>query len=371
MPRHHFDPAPPDRVVTCPSCRGKCRVRSTSTGKVMRCPRCHAVLRFDVDPPETGSIDTAQPQRQRAQYDDDEDDGTPYVAHAPDANRPYVEPEPDPIEDIEIRRRKPPPFVAPLWRGVYDFPWQPSGLRAWFMFGIGFTFVAFMAAAVHYALDLYQNSDWTKAGIFQTVLRLYVAAFGLFVVWTGTFAIPFFLESINSGAAGHYEVQSPDDSIGEKFFTFLGMVWVYALCAVPLGILAAPLQWFLGSMAIALSLVPSTILIFPVGVLCMLANNSKMNLWNFEVASKFLARPSVWLILYTMSTLLFGICFALGYLTIGLYEDFIFLAPVTGFVWSACFLIYGRLLGRVAWIVSGAQEEAWRDARRWKRVISR
>ena len=56
-------------------------------------------------------------------------------------------------------------------------------------------------------------------------------------------------------------------------------------------------------------------------------------------------------------------CLALGYLTIAEYSHFLFLAPLTGFVWSACLLIYGRLLGRVAWVVTGGHELSQRETR--------
>jgi hypothetical protein len=40
----------------------------------------------------------------------------------------------------------------------------------------------------------------------------------------------------------------------------------------------------------------------------------------------------------------------LGYYTIG--ELLLFLLPLTAAAWSACLLIYARLIGRVAWVVS-------------------
>ncbi len=42
----------------------------------------------------------------------------------------------------------------------------------------------------------------------------------------------------------------------------------------------------------------------------------------------------------------------------------LFLSPVTGCVWSACLLIYGRLLGRVAWVITGEHERTERMTRR-------
>jgi hypothetical protein len=68
-----------------------------------------------------------------------------------------------------------------------------------------------------------------------------------------------------------------------------------------------------------------------------------------------------------MSAVLLLPCVGLGYLTIAHYDRFLFLFPMTGFAWSACLLIYGRLLGRVGWIITGEQERAEREARRRRR----
>jgi len=130
------------------------------------------------------------------------------------------------------------------------------------------------------------------------------------------------------------------------------------------------LRPFLGFGVFGWSLVPSTILVFPIVLLCVLANNSWWMLGNREVLRNLLLRPHVLLILYLMSVLLLSPCVALGYLTIIDYGHFIFLAPLTGFVWSACLLVYGRLLGRVGWIITGGQELANRKARRRRKTAS-
>jgi hypothetical protein len=369
MSEKRSEQTPASQVLVCSNCQGKFRIRPTSAGKMLRCPHCRNLVSSGAAPVQPGpaAARSASQVRTSASRSEDEGDQALYAARPAEANRPLDEPEIDPVEDIEIRRKKPPPFVAPLWVGVYGFPWHPSGIRAWLLFGIGFSLVAFMAAAVHYVLDLYESTDFIRAGIWQRVLPLYVAAFGLFLVWTGTFAGSFFLETIRGGAAGHNEVDRPDDTIAEKFFTFLGLAWVFLLCAAPLGILLAPLQWHFGARIMGWSLIPSTILIFPLGLLSSMANDSRLNILNGEVVGNSLRHPLTILILYVMSVPLLAVCIALGFLTIGNYEQFIFLAPLTGFAWSACLLIYGRLLGRVAWIITGEQEEALRDARRVKK----
>jgi hypothetical protein len=101
------------------------------------------------------------------------------------------------------------------------------------------------------------------------------------------------------------------------------------------------------------SFAPSAIVFFPLILLGLLANGSLWAFWNSQVLLGLMRGPHVLLILYFMSALLLAPCVALGRLTIGDYTHFLFLAPVTGFVWSTCLLIYGRLLGRVSWVIMG------------------
>src|SRR6202011_5831350 len=113
---------------------------------------------------------------------------------------------PDEIENIEVRRRRPPAPRAPLWLGVYDFPWHPSALRCWFLSGIGLSLVALMGAALSYVIDLYQASDLGQGSIWSRVFILYMKGFVLFLLWTGTYAGSFFLATIEDTAAGNRKV---------------------------------------------------------------------------------------------------------------------------------------------------------------------
>jgi len=356
-------------ILVCPSCRSKCRARAGST-RTLRCPRCGTLLRSAPEPVAGGArsaIEAPRPRPETRPAADDEEDAGGYAAHAPARTRPVEEPEPDEVENIEVRRKRPPAPRLPLWWGVYGFPWHPSALRAWFLFGFGLTLVALMAAGLHYVIDLYVNSDMGVGSIWSRVFILYMKGFVLFLLWTGTFASGFFLATIQDTAAGNPKVDWPDDSIWEKFLTFFYLLWIFLCAAVPFGIAAAPLQGELGFGIFAWSLVPSAIFVLPFVLLCALTNNSWWMFWNTDIVRNLLGRPVVLLVLYVMSAVLVAPCVALGYLTIMHYDSFVFLAPLTGFVWSACLLIYGRLLGRVGWVISGEHELAQHEARRQKK----
>jgi hypothetical protein len=352
-------------VLVCPSCRGKCRALAAAARKALRCPRCGAAIR-----PNSGSsqVITIQPARSSSPGQVvravlvEEVESVAYTAQGPESTRPLEMPEPDPIEDIEVRRKRPPAPRAPLWSGVYDFPWHACALRAWFLFGIGLSLVALMGAGLSYVINLY-NAGNTGSMIFFRVFILFMKGFVLFFFWTGTYAGGFFLATIEDTAGGNPKVDWPDDSIWEKFLTFLYVCWIFLVSAIPFGIAASPLKPALGFTVFAWSLVPSAVLVFPIVLMSALSNNSWGLLWNWEVLRHLLLRPHVLLLLYVMSALLLAPCLALGYLTIADYSHFLFLAPLTGFVWSACLLIYGRLLGRVGWVVTGGHELAQRETR--------
>jgi hypothetical protein len=306
------------------------------------------------------------PQTRRPTHlDDDEDCGDPtYVACEAEAKRTGDLPEPDQLE--EARHRRPPAPVAPLWWGVYTFPWHAGGLRAWFLCGIGFGIVALIACGLHFAIDLYKESEFGRGGIYVRVMMLYTTGLIAFLVWTGAYAATFFLATIQDTAAGTQDVAWPDQGIWEAFLAFLYMSWLFACSAVPLGLAASLLQPALGSSVYGWSLIPSTILVFPFVLFSAMASNSWVG-FDVKVCVSMVARPGVLLILWLMSALVMACAVGLGYLTIGNYAEYLFLSPLTGFVWSACLFIYARLLGRVGWLITGGDELARRPARRRRR----
>src|SRR6266446_5641888 len=185
-------------LLVCPSCRSKCRARA-GTAKAFRCPRCGTVLRPDASqsdadlggqPAESARdrlaarpepAENARGKQAAGPVEDAESEEGAYAAHAPVRVRPVEEPEPDEVENIEVRRKRPPAPRVPLWWGVYGFPWHPSALRAWFLFGIGLMLVALMGAGLHYVIDLYASGDMAGS-IWLRVFILYMKAFVLFLL---------------------------------------------------------------------------------------------------------------------------------------------------------------------------------------------
>src|SRR5207244_2170726 len=113
-----------------------------------RCPRCGADL--GVAPRRAGDT----PARRPPAGDGDEGEGSYGIAAAEEpARRP---PPPFPAGEPAEEPQPPEPPAHPLLQGVYGYPWQMEHLRAWFLFGLGFSIVALLGAALHHIIILYQ-----------------------------------------------------------------------------------------------------------------------------------------------------------------------------------------------------------------------
>jgi hypothetical protein len=228
---------------------------------------------------------------------------------------------------------------------------------------VGLTVTALIAAAMHFALNLYEDTESQLGRMYGIAARLIIRALIVIFIWTTAYASTFFLSVVQDTASGTQNVVWSKHALWEAFLAFLYMAWLFVCSTVPFAMLVAPLRPAFGHGVFAWSLLPSIVLVFPFVLLSSLASQSLFG-FHGAVIVALLLRPYVLVVLWTMSTLLLGFSVALGYLTIGRYSDFVFLAPVTGFTWSACLLIYARLLGRVAWIITGEADRAMYRARR-------
>jgi len=340
------DPVGTWAVLVCPSCQARSRVRAEAAHRKALCPRCKTVI-----PPQAPAAALAPP-----------DDTYGVLSAGPPPPPAPALPRRREVEaELVYSEAEPPPVPAfPLWQGVYGFPWHPGTLRAWFLFGLGLSLVALMGWWLRWLILNYLNL-W----IFILVMKGFV----LFLLWTGAYAGDYFFETVQDTAAGIDRVKWPDGGVKEKVFSFLYLFWLFVYTAIPLALLVTPLRFVLGTQVFFWSLIPSFLFVFPLGLLSSLANDSGTVVWNGNVFASLVRKPLTWLQFFAVTPLLLFFCLVLGALTI--WGQLVFLVPVTGYVWSACLLIYGRLLGRVAWVISGAAEQAEAAVRRAKRAKRR
>jgi hypothetical protein len=97
-----------------------------------------------------------------------------------------------------------------------------------------------------------------------------------------------------------------------------------------------------------------------------MAGVTPMAILHGNVILGFLRKPLLFPVLLLASSVLAAVCLGLGYLVFVTFS--FFLAFATGFVLSACLIIYARLLGRVAWVLgqSGVKVKKRRKRRQKK-----
>jgi hypothetical protein len=259
----------------------------------------------------------------------------------------------DPLDEPEDSEVKPPP-AHPLWQGVYTFPWQLDTLRIWILLGLSFGLVAFLAT-FGYSLWMKQGDQELAENQLLYMMTVAFTAVAIAVsAWISSSVGAFFLDAVQETANGHESPRWPENSFFDRVLKLSHLLLVIGCCLVPLAFLAVPLRGLLrqGIIGWIVLLLPLTFL-FPLFLLSSLANHSAILLVHGKVFLYLLRKPKTACLLALMSVVLLLLAGLLGYLTIVHVN---LLVPLTGFFWATCVLIYGRLLGRVAWLI--AREDA-------------
>jgi hypothetical protein len=342
-------------IQVCPGCGDKVCVPAAGAARPGRCPRCNVNLTPPAPvAPRPTAIRVVRPGKHTPPPPPDEAD--------------------EPLEDRYdparlVRRRRPPrpeAGAASLWQGTFSFPWLPSNVRAWILFGVGFSLTAFMGAVVRHTTLLYQEAPEFGQNIYFRALILFWKGVVLFFLWTGFYAGGYFLATVQDTASGQDKTAWPQDTIGEKLLTLLYLIWVAAFAAVPAAPLVMALRYALDRASQAgvpfdplvlkvgpVILVAPWVLVltFPWFFLATQATQSLVGFWHGGLIRGLFRWPGLLAVFYLASFLLMVPCYLLWLATVfGLQY---YLVPLTGFITSAAVLIYGRLLGRVGGIVSG------------------
>jgi hypothetical protein len=334
------------RFLTCPGCSVKLRVENAFAG-AFACPRCGCRIKVAAPPPPKAVEVAAPPEEPVIRV---------FAAEAPpvsSAVRDLWRPEEREPEEEE------PPSYAPrsLWRGVFTFPWHLGTLRVWFLLTAGLLVFVLLGVALHALLLFYRETTvllWQ--GLLERIVPYFAAALALAGLWTGSYAAADFLAVIQETAAGNRDVEWPDESLFERLARLAYLAWVGACIASPFAFAAFVLGPYMpGGIVPWLVFTAPWGVVFPLILLGLLSNGGHWVLfWNAGLVLRLAHKPYVVLVLCLVSPLLLLPCVVLGYATIGLF--WLPLAPVTAAVWAAVLLVYARLLGRVAWVVSDDPE---------------
>jgi hypothetical protein len=252
------------------------------------------------------------------------------------------------LSQAEENRIKPdPPPKSVFLDGVFDMPWQPGNRAVWFWLSVGFSMLLLIGWLMNILLGMGQ---WGLPGI---------AALGMSAlwvsVWTFTYACAGLLNVVTYTAAGSRTVRWPDEPWREQF-PYLLKVGYYYIIALAIGSLAN----FIGLGVYGWSAV--TLFLFP---MFLFSGMASMSFWNFihgDVMKSVREKFPQYLIFYGLSLAVWVPVNLLAAFSI----FYVWLIPLAGPAFAAAWLIYSRLLGRMAYVLQGQPKK--RKRRKKKQV---
>jgi hypothetical protein len=340
--------------LVCPKCRSRRAVAAQKINERRLCAQCSTEL--------TAAHATIS-----------EDPGIDLAASAA-ATESAAAPTSRESEDDEIRIAPPPPrlellrsvlppppaldaapetWVAPptnaslgwaFFSGVFGFPFWPNAFGKWIFLSV--------TLAIADAAFVFCATAFAMGGYFGIVAAGTIAIAAFFI---GIFALSYAAAcvtdiTINTAYNADEEEQWPDNDWRERLFHlvrvgyFLASSMVLAAGIAGLGSLADSRLWWIMPVA--------TIILFPIVFLSALEADS---IWPISgpVWSSLAGNFFAWLVFYLLSLALTTVLSVAGIISLralGVLSSLVE-APLT----AAAIFIYGRLLGRLAWLIMHAQ----------------
>lgn len=382
---------------SCPSCGNRLRVRPDQVGEQLSCPKCKATFIFGQPArppakPRAAQKDAAAHTATAASAQENQPESAP-VADDDDAYEPEV-----PLTNFSIvpqeaisdlsplgageskydvdwsvsdnLEREPlharltsaePDYLAmadarglvqhevlpdpPRWTffsGVFTFPWRGVNMVRWVAMSVGMSVTFVLAWQTAKMLGLFGglgNEAVMGIPLSMVTVALALATFALSAVCL--------VAAIQDTADGHRDPQEESmPELNQWLFTFISVFTLFALAAA----LGTPLT-FIQEIGPAACLV-SGVLVFPILLLSAMEADSFFVPYSPVVLATLRHYWHGWLAFYLIVGAMLGLwIFAFG----ALVREAPFAALVlSGPVLAAMLLIYGRLLGRLAWRASGA-----------------
>lgn len=230
----------------------------------------------------------------------------------------------------------------PFVEGVFGFPWRPSSLGPLLWIAAGLMILAVQGRLIMLCLE---------AGLVGKLALAFVCLSMLWVViWTCSYASVCLLAVVQDTANGGDEVGWPEGSWRDWFFPFLRVAWIGFFSGLVGGVLSL-VAFCLPPTAVLLVVIPPMFLIM---LLSSMAGDSWFTLVSGKVLDQLGRRLPETIGVAVGSIILFAITTGAAFATVGYAW---FLAPVTGLVGSACWLLYGRLVGRLGWVITHTERK--------------
>ena len=367
--------------VVCPLCHTRMHAEESQVGSTVVCPDCQTetlvpeapVRQPDPEPQDVGEYGVGKPSEvfypkfaKMADTPLDEPD-TPSGEDPRRPAPPRKNPKPHQSGPAGIPKPPPPPArrtdgaktgpseeetirhprKAPTFARMITFLAYPTVWARWLTLGLGAVVVAFVPL---FAVDLAGGPDGiiTSRFVLIAVESTQVMAMFLGFFWAGM-ALPTCLTILQETAAGTDAIEEWPD-----FGSLLCLE--NALAASSLAYCAA-IGYVIGQFSRTigtpdwLGIPAGVFFLFPIVLLSMLERSSLINLFSLEIAGSLLLKWWAWLLFYLQSILLLA---ALLLVVVPcLWVLGAWAALIAGPWFAAIAMMYFRLMGRLAWHLSG------------------
>ena len=350
--------------VVCPLCHTRMHAEESQVGSTIVCPDCQTELLIPAVPDLP-----PEPELQDAgEYGVGQPSEVFYPKYAMMADKPLDEPGTLPArtpnapqlptgwdgetaaglsgetvkEEIERRPGKPPTF----WQ-MFTFMGHSAAWTRWLTLGLGAAVVAFVPL---FAVDLAGGSGEAVTSEFAVIAiqLVQIASLILAVFWAGM-ALPACLIILEETAAGTDAIED-----WPAFGSFLCVENAVALSGLAysavIGHLIGQLPRALGAPD-WLGIPLGVFFLFPIVLLSLLERDSLLNFFSPQIAGSLVSHWFTWLLFYVQSILLLA-----ALLLVVVPASRVFGTPaalVAGPWFTAILMVYFRLMGRLAWHVSG------------------
>lgn len=258
------------------------------------------------------------------------------------------------LSDAEENRIKPDaPPQSIFMDGVFNFPWQPRNLIPWIWLTMYFSFIFMFLSVIQYIID--SGSTYAMIG---------AAGLGMAVFFVCVFAFAYgcacWSNTITYTAAGSRAVEWETEGWRENVIYLLRIGYYFGLAMM----MATPLLvfnfigigtylWLMGSL-----------FIFPIFLFSGMAS---LTFWNFmhgDVIKKFIVKGHYYLVMYGIAVAMFAVAGVAIYFSM----RFAWLVLISGPLFATAWLIYGRLLGRMAYLLQQEPKRKKKKKKKKKKV---
>lgn len=220
--------------------------------------------------------------------------------------------------------------------GVFTFPWEPKNIGPWIWLSIGFIVCFLLFRLIAHVLEvggMFAPVGAGAIGMASLLLVIFTLSYGC-ACWSCT---------ITYTAAGSKAVDWATEGWRENVLVFLRIAYYFVIAMM----MATPLLVFsIIDIGIYLWLM-GTLFVFPAFLFSGMAS---LTFWNFlhgDVIKKMLLKSHQYLLMFALAVVLFAFAGAAGYFAV----QYTWICLIAGPVCAAAWLIYGRLLGRMAYLL--------------------